>query len=340
MKGFLTTDQRIELLDEHRHEHDRRFADRIKTILHLDAGWSYQDIAEALFLDDSTIRRYEKNYQVGGLECLLTDNYKGGFGLLSSDQLSFLKDHLSKNTYLSCKEIVVYIKEQFGVDYKVGGVLHLLKRLGFVYKKPKQIPGKANAEAQEEFVRTYYELLGNKAKNDPIYFADGTHPHHNSNPAYGWFPKGQTAEIKTNTGRKRINFNGAIDTHNLHLVIRDDETINADSTLALFGEIERRNPNADNIYVIADNARYYKARKVKEFLQTSKITILFLPPYSPNLNLIERLWRFFKKKVLYNKYYEKFDIFHKKCLEFFNSLDKYASELKSLLTDKFQIIGA
>jgi transposase len=340
MEKFLSKKQRNELLSEHRLEKDKHFADRLKTILLLDEGLSYKEISRVLFLNDSTIRRYEKNYLDGGIECLLTDNYKGGFGFLSPRQEEELKNHLAENTFLSCKEVMSYIKAEYKINYSIGGVLHLLKRLGFVYKKPKQIPGKSDKKAQEEFVDQYSELLENKGDNDPIYFMDGTHPHHNPIPSYGWILKGEEKELKTNTGRARININGAINTETLDVAFRFDERINAESTIELFKDIEKRNPKADTVYVIADNARYYRARKVNEYLQGSKIEILFLPPYSPNLNLIERFWKFFKKKVLYNKYYEKFDIFRDTCMRFFNDIVRYKNELRSLLTDNFQIIGS
>ena len=340
MKKFLSGKQRNELLSEHKLEKDKHFADRLKTILLLDEGLSYKEISRVLFLNDSTIRRCEKNYLDGGIECLLTDNYKGGFGFLSSQQEEKLKSHLAENTFLSCKEVLSYIKAEYKINYSIGGVLHLLKRLGFVYKKPKQIPGKSDKNAQEEFVRQYSELLENKGDKDLIYFMDGTHPHHNPIPSYGWILKGEEKELKTNTGRARININGAINTETLDVAVRFDERINAESTIELFKDIEQRNPEANTIYVIADNARYYRACKVSEYLQGSKIELLFLPPYSPNLNLIERFWKFFKRKVLYNKYYEKFDVFWDACAGFFNDIVKYENELRSLLTDNFQIIGS
>jgi transposase len=61
-------------------------------------------------------------------------------------------------------------------------------------------------------------------------------------------------------------------------------------------ELEEKNPDAETIYCILDNARYYRALIVKEYLKTSKIELVFLPSYSPNLNLIERLWKFYRKK--------------------------------------------
>jgi transposase len=90
-----------------------------------------------------------------------------------------------------------------------------------------------------------------------------------------------------------------------------------------------------------DNAKYYRSQIVKEFLEKNqRIQFVFLPPYSPNLNIIERLWRFFKKKTTYNKYYEKFAVFKEICLNFFENISDYKSELESLMTENFQLIQA
>ena len=121
---------------------------------------------------------------------------------------------------------------------------------------------------------------------------DATHPQHNPIPTYGWILKGQEKTIPTNTGRKRININGALDTVNMDVVIQVSENVNAESTIKLFQLLEKQNPEVEKIYVIADNARYYRAKAVKEYLETSKIVIVFLPTYAPNLNLIERFWMF------------------------------------------------
>jgi transposase len=81
------------------------------------------------------------------------------------------------------------------------------------------------------------------------------------------------------------------------------------------------------------------SKKVKKYLEESKVKLVFLPAYSPKLNLIERLWKYFRKIVLYNKYYETFDEFKKACKSFFRRSKKYKEEISSLLAEKFQIIG-
>ena len=92
----------------------------------------------------------------------------------------------------------------------------------------------------------------------------------------------------------------------MNLVMRYDDTINADSTIKLFEQIKMAYPHAKKITIICDNARYYRSKMVRAYLENSSIELIFLPPYAPNLNLIERYWKYFKKIVLYISYYEPF----------------------------------
>lgn len=136
-----------------------------------------------------------------------------------------------------------------------------------------------------------------------------------------------------------MNINGAINIEKLTGVFRTDSSINAQSTIALIKELERKNASADKIYVICDNARYYRSKIVKEYLKNSKVELIFLPSYSPNLNLIERFWKYFKKEVCSFKYYEKFEDFKEACLAFLKSSRKHLKNSASLLTENFRIVG-
>ena len=297
-------------------------------------------VAEVLLMDDDTVRNYATRYEKGGLKTLLKDNYKAKKAKLSDKEQEALSNHIDTELYMTVQSIVDYVKKTYHVVYTISGMTDLLHRMGFVYKKPKVVPGKADAEAQEQFIKDYAEIKENKGENDPIYFMDGTHPQHNTMASYGWIRRGKLKEIKSNTGRQRVNINGAIDVDSLSSVIHIDESINAQSTICLLKKIEMKHDQAETIYIICDNARYYRSKMVNEYLESSKIELIFLPPYSPNLNLIERYWKFFKKKVLYNQYYETFDEFKEACKSFFRKKKKYQAELKSLLTENFQIINA
>jgi len=339
MKNFLTNEQYDLLKKTHRSTKDKRSADKIKAILWLNKGWNFHQVADALFVDVSVIYRYLNTYQNEGLDSLIKNNYVGGKGKLSKKQEFQLKEHLKTTVYPNAKAIAKYIKETYGITYTPEGLVHLLHRLGFVYKKSKHIPGKANPEKQREFIETYQKIKEEKGLNDKIYFVDATHPSYNSMPSYGWIYKGETKELPSNTGRKRININGAIDVLNLDFTYREENTIDASSTIELLKQIEEKNPNAEKIYIIMDNAPYNHSKKVKEAFKEGKIHLIFLPSYAPNLNLIERLWRFFHKKVLCNMYYSTFNRFKQACINFFENIHQYKDELNPLLTENFQIIG-
>jgi len=339
MSAFLSPAQVLKLRQLHRKTHPKK-KDRIKAILMLNNGYTYEEIAEVLILDDSTIRRWHNRYNSKGILTLLEDNYIGGTSNLSEIQKQELIEHLENTMYLTAKQICSYVKKRYKVNYTVKGMTSFLHQMGFRYKKPIHIPGKADIEAQRAFIRKYRRIKRTKGEDDRIYFVDGVHPMHNSQPAYGWIRKGQDMVLKANTGRQRVNLNGAYCIEDQKVVIHESDMINAQSTIALFSKMLIKQP-VGKIYVVLDNARYYRSKEVQEFLRSHKrIRLIFLPPYSPNLNIFERLWKFFKKNVTYNSYYEKFAVFRKYCLDFFNHLQKYKPELQSLMSDNFQLIQA
>lgn len=339
-KLTLTPAEIIALKQAHRACKDKRAADRIKAVYSLGMGFSVEDVVSILMLDEETLRNYVKRYQSGGINALITDHYLGSFSKLSAIQLQELEAHLEQNTYLTVEAVLAHVEEMYDISYSVSGMTDLLHRLKFTYKKSKLVPAKADKEKQEHFLKQLEELRANKGKNDPILYMDGVHPQHNTMLAYGWIKKGQDNIIKSNTGRQRININGALDAETHAVITREDERINAQSTIALLEQVEAAYPFAASIYVICDNARYYRSKLVGQFLETSKIQLVFLPSYSPNLNLIERLWKFMKKQVLYNKYYEKFDVFKQTTMEFFENIQLYKTELDSLLTNNFRVLNA
>lgn len=341
MKNFLTKNQEGNLKRRHRKCKKRRQADRIKAVLLRNDGYSFEEIAKILLLDDSTVRSYVENFEKKGVDDLLQENWTGGKGYLSAIQEKELKKHISDNLYMTTKKIRRYVKEKYGVTYKERGMNNLLHRLGFVYKKPKRIPGKADQEKQEAFVEMYEKIKKEKGKKDRLWFLDGVHPRHNALPSYGWILRGEEKTIKANTGRKGLNINGALNIEDYKIITREDETLDASSTINLIKQIEKIQPTG-KIYLIADNAPYNYARLVKEHVnQKKRIELLYLPPYSPNLNVIERLWKLYKKVVMYNKYYEKLEEFVEATRDFFeNATVRHRKEMESLLTDNFHIVAA
>jgi transposase len=336
MGKFLDHKERKNLLQELKLERSRRYADRIRVILLLDDGETYSDISKFLFLDEGSIANFRKRFKEGGLEALINDSYIGKKVMLSPIELDSLSCELQKKIFPTTKAVINLVKNKFNVVYRIGGMTDLLHRIGFSFKKAKPIPGKANRTEQEKFINRYNGVKSHGL----VYFADSTHPEFAPTISYGWIKTGQDFEVKTNSGwRKRVNICGAIEINSLDVIARSHSTINSSSICDLIRAIKRKNDNQDKIYLVLDGAAYNKALVVKVLAKELNVKLLYLPPYSPNLNIIERLWKFMKKKVTANKYFEEFDDFKHTLMEFFRGIRKYKNELRTLLTDNFEIIG-
>jgi transposase len=143
--------------------------------------------------------------------------------------------------------------------------------------------------------------------------------------------------IKAPSGRQRFNVLGALNaiTHEM-IAITNTGCINAYSVCELLVRITQKCGDLP-ITIILDNARYQKCKLVQETSKLFGIELLYLPPYSPNLNLIERLWKFVKKKCLYSTYYSDFDSFKKAISQCLAKTDGcYKNELNSYLSLNFQ----
>lgn len=272
-KLTLTAHEIHELKQAHRACKDKRAADRIKAVYALGTGSSTEEVVKILMLDEETLRNYVKRYQAGGIAQLSTENYAGTCTKLTAEELVALDKHLEENTYLTIEAIVAYVKETYDVSYSVSGMTERVRGLNFTYKKAKLIPAKANKEMQEKFLEELQRLRETKSKHDPIVYMDGVHPQHNTMLAYGWIKKGKNNLVKSNTGRQRININGALDAETHEVITREDTSINAVSTIELLKEIEDKYPFAAVIYIICDNARYYRSKLVSHFLKTSRIKL-------------------------------------------------------------------
>ena len=126
----------------------------------------------------------------------------------------------------------------------------------------------------------------------------------------------------------------------MQITVLEEESINTDAMIRLLTTLERKQTKG-TVYAIVNNASYNHSRKLKQFLiKHKRIDIYYLPPYSPNLNPIERLWLFFHKKILYDHYYPTFKEFQSATNSFFANIKQYDTELRTLLTDSFQLLPA
>ena len=314
---------------------------RITCVLMLHNGRSPQTVSEDLGISLSCVYRYVNQYQKAGVEELLNDSYKGYAGRLDHTQIAALRKELKEHIYTDSKQVANWILSTFGVKYTQQGVVDLLNRIGFTYKKTTEVPCEADAAAQSEFMEKLSKTLKEMDSGAVVYYADGVHPTHNSRSTYAWIEKGKAMEQPTVSGRDRVNINGLLNAYDVTDVIAHDcKSVNAQSTRELYEAALAKHPNASCIYIISDNARYYHNKELKEWAENTKIKQVFLPPYSPNLNLIERLWKFLRKKVINTGFYRNKAEFQLAIKNFFDRIGVYKEELESLLTLRFRLINS
>lgn len=197
---------------------------------------------------------------------------------------------------------------------------------------------------QEEFIAKILELKEKtENENEILLFLDPVHQMHNNENGYSWQKKGKagTKKVLSNTGRRRLNIIGALNPVKIAMTTLITECkCDREVIKALFKEIKKDYPEDVKINLILDNASYNKAYDVQALAEEYNINLIYLPPYSPNLNLIERVWKFFKKKTTKNNYYPTFEEFYQAVDNFFNGFNNFQDELKSLLTFNFEIIKA
>ena len=334
--GFLSEDTRVKLLMQHKVEHDKRVADRTKAVILSDDGWTVEEIAEALLVDKDTVQRYVDAYLI---DKQLEPNHKGSKPTLNKEQSDQLIAHLEGNLYTKIKDIREYIKTTFQEEVSNSAIYQWLKKNEFTYKKPKAVPANQDISAQKEFV-SFYETLMNEAaeKEEPVLFGDSVHPSQQTRPAYGWVRKGKEYVLEVNSGRKRINVMGALELSTMRLTYKTFDTINSNATIEFFMELEEAYPNAPRIHIILDRAGYHTSIEVQQYLERSRVNVHFLPPRSPNLNSIERLWKVMHEHVSNNRCYKQFKDFREALFTFFDkTLPSIAEQLIDRITDNFHI---
>ena len=208
----------------------------------------------------------------------------------------------------------------------------------FSYKKPHAVPEKADKDKQQDFIKKYNNLKEKSNGKEPIYFADSVHPQHQTRLAYGWILVGERKEIPTTGRQYRVNLIGGISLDGHKIIHRQAERINAESIKLFLHQLRKNHACGARIHVIWDNAGYHTSNEVKKYAKELNLKLHYLPPYSPNLNPIERLWKLMHEHVTYNQYYEKFAEFTDAVLNFFKTIGRKKSILRSRITDNFQTI--
>ena len=275
-------------------------------------------------------------YQQGGFESLCQFNYGTNKSELEDHSNNILKS-FTEQPPMNVNEAKLRIEAMTGISRSPSQVRAFMKRHGFRYIKTGHIPAKADIEKQQQWMKTTLEPAIKEAQNGECHLLFIDAAHFILEPFICALWSVVRLFVKASSGRNRINVLGAVNAITKEVITMSNNTYISAETIVIFLKQLRELYVDLPLKIVLDNARYQHCKLVENEAKELGIILLFLPSYSPNLNIIERLWKFTKKKILYAKYYDTPSKFHNVIVEFFQTINhKYNADLKNLLTLKFQ----
>jgi len=256
-----------------------------------------------------------------------------------------LKELFKKELPHTVNQAIEMIDKETGIRLKPSACRAFLKKMGMKCRRCGLVPGKVmdddkQRQAQQEFHDNQLQPILDEAKQGKrtVLFVDAAHFVMGAFLGMIWCF--ERLLLPSASGRKRHNVLGAYDPiKHEAITLTNDTYINQDVFCEFLEKISKAYADSGwPITLVLDNARYQKCQSVAIKAKELNIELLYLPPYSPNLNLIERLWRFVKKQVLYSKHYDRFDTFRNSINDCISDLGtRFKSEIQSLMTMNFQL---
>jgi transposase len=337
----LSPQQREAIGERRRHAPDRRIYQRLSAVLWSDDGRTREEIAGLAGVSTRQVGQWFRIYRNKGLDELCALHYQGDPGRLGPAQVQRLKQEIETGVFHNADQIRTRIEATFGVTYSATGVKDLLRRIGASYHKVSGFFWKADVEEQKRWVRKHRRHRREAGPGTRRYFVDACHPVWGVDLLYScWLLVGQRFYVGVGNGRKRLNILGAYcpDDHDYVDLRLTRENITGEQFVKLLEALRARHPDTAKFILYLDNARSYSKPCVKAWLAAHReFRLVPVPAYSPNLNLIERLWKFLRKKAL-SRWHVTFEGMQAAVAGVLDRLGDYRDELSTLMTERFAIV--
>jgi transposase len=344
MRAVTFTESDLQAIKHDRYHHPNPHVQRKMEVLWLKHhGFTHEEIATLADLSRRSVQRHLDEFLPGGLDEIRRNRHAGKTSDLAAYQQP-LEDYFKEHPPRSLREAQQVIQQRTGIRRGLTQVRHFLHRLNLKPRKMASLPippKKTLAEHVTEQGRFLEEelqpaLQEARAGRRKVFFVDASHFVYATLLGYVWCAARWS--VRAASGRKRFNVLGAIDavTHEM-IRVSNHSYINALSVCDLLRAVAATAVPGVPITLILDNARYQKCELVRSLAQQLGIELLYLPSYSPNLNLIERVWKFVKKECLRSKYHDNYDSFTAAIEQCLNDLGtKHKAAMQTLLTHQFQ----
>jgi transposase len=346
MKPIVLTAEQQKAIDRRRKGTlDRRIYQRLTAVRAVAAGKTRAEVAALLGVSLTQLSEWLRVFRNEGLDALCETHYQGDPGKLTPHQVAQLKATVSTGCFRNSDQIRHWIASTVGINYSSSGVKDLLKRIGVTYHKVSGFLWKGDPDKQHAFVarlaRHKRQMQRPDAKRTRRYYVDACHPIWGLDLVFCcWLLLGQRFLVGMGSGRKRLNILGAYcpDDHEYidYRLTRDN--INGEQFVNFLRLLRSQHPETEKFILYVDGASYYSSPFVKEWLKRHpEFHRSPIPAYSPNVNLLERMWKFMRAKALC-KWHKTFEDMQAAVSEVLDHLENYRAELQTLMTEEFHII--
>jgi transposase len=300
------------------------------------SGFSNEKIGNLMDAHRNSISEWVQTYQQGGYESIVRVSYGTNQSVLEK-QAASITESFTSHPPRSLGEAVLKVKELTGIQRSATCLRSFMKRHQFRFLQTGHIPAKVNTTQQHGWVETTLKPVIKAAQDGEVTLLFLDAAHFTLQPFLCSLWCVARIFIKASPGRNRINVLGAVNAITKEITTYTNITyICADCLITFLKQLKEKYHDKP-IAIVLDNARYQHCFLVTVFAKSLGIHLLFLPPYSPNLNIIERLWKFTKKQILNAQYYDAPKKFHQAVNDFFEKINQnHNPELQKLLTLNFQ----
>jgi transposase len=273
-------------------------------------GWKQRDIAVALDASEGAVSRWLTAAQRGGREALRSHPAPGPSAKLTPEQFRLIPDFLwhgaesygFRGDVWTCERVAGVLSEEFGVSYSKSQVSRLLKRLGWTPQVPITRAIQRDEEAIERWRTESWPVLKEKARRERrgLVFVDESGFYLLPGMVKTYAPKGKTPVVDEWQTRDHLSIMGGVTAERKVYSLVRPKSLNGLHSIAFLVHLGR--VVGDRLLVIWDGSPIHRRAEVQEFMAEAggKIHLEPLPPYAPDLNPVEWLWKHLKKVELRN----------------------------------------
>ena len=269
---------------------------RMLAVRSLLLGISFLDVCKIFIISERSLRTWIRKFNEKGIDGLVAQKSSGRPKIISEKETERLKDFVKEpektgEVHWTAKKFHGFLREEIGKEISYSSVVRWLHEENFSLKIPRPWPGKQDEDARKAFKDRLKELL-RKSENE-IWFQDEMGIEADPRPRKRWATKGETCQLTRSGQHLRSSVSGIVcprtgDFYAFELPYSDKEMFQFFLDKANKDISFTRKKNI----LICDNASWHKSKD----LNWGKFEVMYLPPYSPDFNPIERLWKLVKNE--------------------------------------------